>query len=109
MPDNYPKDTDSRNLDSVYMEDAISASRKKTFFTTTKIYLGLGPQNVEDKSLVCIIFGCPYPLLLRGQKPKAHNLLVGEAYVFGMMQGEIVIELEAGMTRNLKAETFIPS
>jgi hypothetical protein len=108
-PDDYPKDTDSRNLDSLYMEYTNSATRKMAFFTTTKGCLGLGPQKVEDGDLVCIIFGCAHPLLLRRQKPEAHYLLIGEAYIFRMMQSEITVELEAGTTRNLKAETFILS
>ena len=93
-PDRYQKDTAGEKFDFKYMEHAIAATRKKSFFITSKGYMGLGPPQVDKGDLVCVIFGCPHPLLMR--KEKDHYLLVGEVYVYGMMRGEMIAELETG-------------
>jgi hypothetical protein len=92
--DRYPKDAAAGPLYSDYMLYAISATAKKSFFTTSKGYLGLGPQLVAKDDLICVIFGCPHPLLLR--KVNDHYRVVGEVHVYGMMQGEMIAKLEAG-------------
>jgi hypothetical protein len=64
--------------------------------------MGLGPANVQTGDMVCILFGCPRPLLLR--KFENSYLLVGDAYVYGMMRGEMIAEYEAG---KLAEEQFV--
>lgn len=66
----------------------------KSFFLTNSGYMGLGPESIQNGDLICIVFGCPIPLLLR--KTGDFYLLVGEIYVYGMMRGEMIVELEAG-------------
>jgi hypothetical protein len=64
--------------------------------------MGLGPPNVQSGDMVCVLFGCPRPLLLR--EFENFHLLVGDAYVYGMMDGEMIAELEAG---KLAEEKFL--
>lgn len=74
-------------------------------------FLGLGPDNVKEGDLVCILYGCSVPVLLREhQTHTGHNKatladggvevrsnatdpstlyqLVGECYIHGMMTGK---------------------
>lgn len=64
---------------------------RKCFSTTMedgKKLVGLGPPNAEVGHLVCIIFGCSVPVVLK-RVGKDLNF-IGECYVHGMMDGEAV-------------------
>jgi hypothetical protein len=67
----------------------------RTFFITEKGYYGLGPWTTKQGDICSIILGAYVPFVLR---PKASSLfrLVGEAYVHGIMAGELVSALENG-------------
>jgi hypothetical protein len=66
----------------------------RRFFITEKGYLGLGPNKIETGDQVCILFGGKTPFILR--KVEEHYKLIGEAYIHGIMNGEIVQQWEAG-------------
>lgn len=51
--------------------------------------MGLAPDNVEYGDKLYILDGARVPFLLRG------NRLVGEAYVHGIMHGELLIDDDA--------------
>ena len=64
-------------------------------------YMGLAPQDSKHGDLVCVILGCPVPLLLRlvgegKDNPQASKedsqryRLLGECYVDGFMNGEVM-------------------
>ena len=61
------------------------------FFTTPKGYMGLGPKGVQQGDLVCILFGCQQPLVLRPVED--YYLVVGSCYVNGI-SGESISRLE---------------
>jgi hypothetical protein len=48
--------------------------------------LGLAPEAAEKGDLVCILYGCSVPVVIREVKGGRHEL-VGECYVHGMMDG----------------------
>jgi hypothetical protein len=61
---------------------------------------GLGPTDVVPSDFVCILFGCSVPVILRplykDPESRTWNVeLVGEAYVYDHMEGELSI----GMTK----------
>ncbi|KAL7896603.1 heterokaryon incompatibility domain-containing protein [Trichoderma sp. TUCIM 5745] len=64
-----------------------SASGPKSLF-------GLAPKEAEDGDLVCILFGCTVPVILRPIEDLGLYKLIGEAYVHGVMDGEAVISSE---------------
>jgi hypothetical protein len=66
----------------------------REFTVTGKGYFALVPQPARKGDVVAVIFGCPIPLLLR----RVGNgfAVVGEAAVYGMMQGEMMEEVKAG-------------
>lgn len=54
--------------------------------------LGLGSSKLKPGDLVCILFGCSVPVLLR-PKTKGDNptySFIGECYIHGMMDGEAI-------------------
>jgi hypothetical protein len=54
---------------------------------------GLAPRQAGEEDLVCILFGCSVPVVLKRVKdPRVTRLfeLVGECYIDGFMDGEAV-------------------
>ena len=57
--------------------------------------MGAGPGNAKEGDKIFPPLGCSVPLIIRAA---ANNFeLVGDAYVYGMMQGELMQELEDGL------------
>jgi hypothetical protein len=55
---------------------------------------GLSPKETKEGDIVCVLFGCSVPVVLRKVKqdrgkPK-HFKMIGECFVYGMMDGEAV-------------------
>lgn len=64
-------------------------------FLVTKDYewIGLAPMTAKVNDLVCILYGCSVPVVLRRQRDlmgTEYFQLIGECYVHGMMDGEAV-------------------
>ena len=56
---------------------------------------GLGPRGTQLGDLICILFGCSVPVILRPQMNSSgsdimHYEIVGESYIYGMMDGEAI-------------------
>lgn len=64
-------------------------------------FIGKGWNTMKKGDIVCIIFGCDVPLVLR--RVENHFVLIGDCYVEGIMKGEAMKLLEAG---KVKEETF---
>ncbi|KAH7370371.1 heterokaryon incompatibility protein-domain-containing protein [Rhexocercosporidium sp. MPI-PUGE-AT-0058] len=62
-----------------------------------KGYIGLGPVPAKKGDLICVLYGCSVPVLLR--KVDEHYILVGECYVHGLMDGEALDLLAIGKAR----------
>jgi len=56
--------------------------------------LGLGPQDMQKGDLVCVLYGCRLPVILR--KDGRFYTFIGPAYVDGAMNGEFVQESNKG-------------
>jgi hypothetical protein len=54
---------------------------------------GLVPENADDGDCLCILFGCDIPVVLR--KTGDSYTFIGECYIYGLMDGEAIKELEA--------------
>lgn len=57
-------------------------------FTTSTSHLGSGPEGLQVGDTVCILFGGRTPYIVRPHEEGEHHLLIGEAYVSGLMDGE---------------------
>ena len=54
-------------------------------------FFGLASQKTELGDLVCILFGCTVPVILRERNDKVHGVyheFIGESYIHGKMDGE---------------------
>lgn len=78
-----------------YLAMVSSASLRmhgKRFASTSKEKLPcLAPLETQKGDVVCILFGCSFPVVLR-RKEKRY-VLIGEIYVFGAMKGEMMENL----------------
>lgn len=87
-----------------YMQRVQSVIWDRTLFRTKYIHefgwplFGLGPKGTELGDRICILHGCSVPVMLR---PIGwHWELVGECFVYGMMDGEAMqAQLFADSTR----------
>lgn len=52
--------------------------------------LGMAPRGAMKGDLVCILFGCSVPVLLRKTQDEEHFTLVGECFLDGCMRGEMM-------------------
>jgi hypothetical protein len=59
---------------------------KRVFFISHLGYMGLGHPGVRKDDMVCVVPRCKVPLLIR--KEDDHRVLVGECFVWGLMDGE---------------------
>lgn len=60
----------------------------RRLITTRGGYIGLAPEEAELGDVIAILHGCNFPLVLR--PCGGSYLLIGECYVDGMMDGEMV-------------------
>lgn len=62
--------------------------------------IGMAPRNAEKGDVICILFGCSVPIVLRRSGHKDQYTVVGECYLDGHMEGEALEQSE------LLEETF---
>lgn len=67
-------------------------SQARRLFATNSARLGLGPGTMEVGDEVWIVESGAMPLIPRPAGSEGEYLLVGEAYVHGIMHGEAVSE-----------------
>lgn len=56
--------------------------------------MGLAPDIIKVDDMICILFGCSVPVILR--RASSNYTLVGVSYADGFMQGEATKEFERG-------------
>jgi hypothetical protein len=66
----------------------------RRYIITKKGYLDLGQGCADIGDKICVLFGGNTPYLLR--QDSGHHRMIGECYVHGIMQGEVIEEWEAG-------------
>lgn len=70
------------------------ATRNRRFFVTEEGHMGLGPRLTKPGDLVCVLLGSQVPFILRAVGD--WDVLVGECYCHGVMEGEAVRGLDEG-------------
>jgi hypothetical protein len=66
------------------------------FFVTKRGKIGIGPRNMELGDSVCSLFGCSVPFIIRPATEIGRYRLLGDAYVHGIMDGELFEKVENG-------------
>jgi hypothetical protein len=69
---------------------ALSPCRQRKFVTTEKGYLGLAPDQVQVGDVVAVLYGGELPMVLRPTNKTKEFQFVGDAYVHGIMNGEVL-------------------
>lgn len=67
---------------------------RRRFFITTEESLGLAEEHVRDEDIVCILFGCSIPVILRNVGD--HYIYVSDACVVGYMYGKGIEDWKQG-------------
>lgn len=82
----------------------VAACTQRKVFSTDSGYLGLGPRITQTGDCVCLLAGATVPIILRPTE-KGFKL-IGESYVFGIMQGEAwnLREAERRRSQDMKDE-----
>jgi len=74
---------------------SLRCSVQRRFFMTSEGLMGLGPGSMRIDDHIVIIRGAIRPVVLRKTTEGSRYILVGEAYVYGIMDGEAVEEWKA--------------
>jgi hypothetical protein len=80
---------------------ATSACNGRRLFSAGSAQFGLGPSAMRAGDKICVLFGSSMPFVLR---PEGENYsLVGECYMYGLMEGQAV---DAWRNGGLRDRTF---
>lgn len=83
--------------DAILYRHAMTFQRDRRPFLSNSGHVGLAPARAEPGDCICIISGSPVPYILRVTTEGKH-VLVGEAYVYGIMDGEWLNHDQAPLT-----------
>jgi hypothetical protein len=86
-------------LESFKTQLVSTVRHNQRLFTTKNEFLGLGKGNSAPGDLICILVGCSVPVILRQVAGAAREdyVLIGESYIHGLMDGEAVDRVDAGV------------
>ena len=71
-----------------------TCTHERQMFISKQGYVGLVPPAARPGDLLCVFLGVRVPIVLR--KVEDHYVLIGESYVDGAMDGQLMKELEEG-------------
>lgn len=79
--------------------------RDRCFFVGEDNYIGVAPQGTREGDLFVVAFGSAVPLVLREEE--GLSMLVGDAYVHGIMDGQLMEFRKYFGTENMPTREFI--
>jgi Heterokaryon incompatibility protein (HET) len=79
------------------MQRVISYKDSFCYIETAGGYLGLAPEGSRVGDKICILKGCPTPVILR--KGPTHYIHVGTCFVLGLMEGQAAEWLQVGRAK----------
>ncbi|KAH7075690.1 heterokaryon incompatibility protein-domain-containing protein [Paraphoma chrysanthemicola] len=100
-----------------YREDTLSEEEAENFAIDIRIaqmlngrkvfigengYCGIVPDHTDEGDLICVLFGCDVPVVLRQEAE--HFIFIGECYVLGLMYGEAITAVRQG---NIGSKQFV--
>lgn len=78
-----------------YEQNGMNFCFGRSFFRMEKGWYGLGPNTLDVGDLVVLLYGGDIPYVLRPREEGGY-VLVGEAYVHGVMLGEEMAKVDSG-------------
>jgi hypothetical protein len=79
---------DNHETNLTFFRAAMGSTESRILFVTRNGYIGLGCQDLEVGDQILVPFGCSVPIIVR--KNRENFKIVGDAYVSGIMQGELI-------------------
>ena len=73
---------------------------QRRLMTTKDGKIGMVPGRTQKEDQIWVLFGCSIPLVLRKCKAEGSYEVVGECYLHGYMNGEIIKELQDGKVKS---------
>lgn len=67
----------------------VTVKGNRRFFTSSEGFLGLGPDCIQPSDIICICKGAAVPFVLRKVSNSPRFQFIGEAYIEGVMNGEL--------------------
>ena len=95
-PNEEPLDQYQSSAATIFQEQVNKACNGRRLFVTAKGHTGLGPVEVQEENLVAVLLGGQVPFVLC--RRNEHFSLVGECYVYGLMNGEAVEDPDIEMS-----------
>ncbi|KAH8593018.1 heterokaryon incompatibility protein-domain-containing protein [Bisporella sp. PMI_857] len=90
------------------LEEFLTAARwicsGRSFFKTKQGYIGMGPELLQVEDIIAVFAGVGVPFVLCPGND--HYLLVGEAYVYGIMEGQLFKDSEGKDTGGPNMQYF---
>jgi hypothetical protein len=74
---------------------AMTFSTHRRLFVTDNGYVGLAPMRTRENDIVCVLYGCSVPVVLREEGDE--YVFIGECFVHGLMDGEAVAMQKEGL------------
>lgn len=71
-----------------YAQEAETEMRGRCFFVSRRGYFGMGAHGIETNDMICILYGASLPVVLRKKECSEEHMLVGDAYVHGIMNDQ---------------------
>lgn len=72
-------------------------SAQRRLFVTKDGYMGTAPMGAQKGDRICVLLGCNVPLIIRPEGD--HFLIIGDTYIYGMMNGEVMQDVRNGKYR----------
>lgn len=89
LPKDFQEDTPENVRDArAFFDSADGACDCRVVFSTSNGHLGLAPRMAKAGDIAVILYGHQWPVILRAVGDQ--YLFLGEAYVYGVMDGEAV-------------------
>lgn len=71
-----------------------NSAHGQRLMTTLRGYVGCVPEHARPGDVICVLLGCSAPMVLRPIED--HFTVIGECYVHGIMDGEVLMMIEKG-------------
>jgi hypothetical protein len=80
--------------------------QERQFLRTEEGYIGTGPSQTKAGDKVVILYGSILPFILR-ERGEGRYLLLGEAYIHGLMHGEVFRLHENGKPPSMETQRIV--
>jgi len=87
-----------------YISNLVSTLRFRCFFATSNGFIGVGPYNIKYGDIAVILLGADVSFILR-EEGDGYSL-IGDAFVYGVMNGELLEETAAHNCKSKNRQWF---